>query len=275
MALSPVPVARVAGSVMQQGFAFTKLADRLTSIAELSDDDLELLTGMPSTIRHFTSHDQILRKSDPSSRCSLLLQGYLCWKDHNDGQITSIHVPGDIPDFHAMVAPQLSGHLTALGAAVVAFVPHAFFHEVASLSPNLHRALQLLGVTDSACLRNWIVNLGSRDSLARVAHLMCEIAARLRAVGLARNNCFPSPFTQSDLASACAISAVHANRTIQELRRRQILTWQSRTITITDWQALCRLACFEPDYLRLRHTSPMTHHRPRGDSSPEASELSV
>ncbi len=237
---------------MQKGFAFSKLADHLTSVAELAADDLELLTRMPSTIGHFASHDQILRKTDQPSRCCVLLQGYLCWKDDNDGQITSVYVPGDIPDLHALVAPRLQAHLIALGPAVVAFVPHAFFHEISSLSSNLHHVLQLLGNIDAACLRNWIINLGSRDSLTRVAHLICEIAVRLQAVGLARDDRFPSPFTQSDLASACAISAVHANRIIQELRRKQVLKWHSRTITISDWQALSRLACFESDYLGLR-----------------------
>lgn len=168
---------------MQRGFAFTKLADRLTSIAELSEDDLGLLTGMPSTISHFCSHAAVLRKSDQPSRCCLLLQGYLCWRDDRDGQITSIYVPGDIPDFHTNVAPRLTAHLIALGPAVVAFVPHAFFREISSLSTNLHRSLQLLSITDAACLRNWIINLGSRDSLTRVAHLLCEIAIRLQAVG--------------------------------------------------------------------------------------------
>jgi CRP-like cAMP-binding protein len=244
---------------MQQGFAFSKLADRLTSIAELRQDDLELLTGMPSTIGHFASHDRILRKTDQPSRCCVLLQGYLCWQDENDGQITSIYVPGDIPDIHALVAPRLEAHLIALGPAVVAFVPHGFFHQISSLSPSLHHALQLLGVMDAACLRNWIINLGSRDSLTRVAHLICEIAVRLQAVGLARDNRFPSPFTQSDLASACAISAVHANRIIQDLRRKQVLKWYSRTITISDWQALSRLACFEPDYLGFRNSAAFKH----------------
>ncbi len=261
---------------MQQGFAFTKLADRLTSIADLSDDDLELLTRMPSTIAHFASHDRILRMADRPSRCCLLLQGYLCWKDDNDGQITSIHVPGDIPDFYATIAPSLAAHLTALGPAVVAFVPHAFFHEISSLSPNLRRALQLLSLIDAACLRNWIINLGSRDSLTRVAHLICEIVVRLRAVGLANDGRLPSPFTQSDLASACAISAVHANRIIQELRRRQILTWQSRIITIRNWQALSRLAGFESDYLGLRHIATSARHHSKGSvASFEASELSI
>jgi CRP-like cAMP-binding protein len=260
---------------MQKGFAFTKLADRLTSIAELSADDLELLTKMPATIGHFASHDRVLRKSDRPSRCCLLLQGYLCWKDDYDGQITSIYVPGDIPDIHAIIAPRLEAHLTALGAAVVAFVPHAFFHQISSVSPNLGRALQLAGLIDSACLRNWIVNLGSRDSLTRVAHLMCEIAVRLRAVGLARDHQFSSPFTQSDLASACGISAVHANRVIQELRRRQMLQWQSRTIRISDWQSLSRLARFEPHYLGLRDSAPGRHQSQRAISAAEMPELAI
>ncbi|MDB5611363.1 MAG: putative Transcriptional regulator, Crp/Fnr family [Bradyrhizobium sp.] len=260
---------------MQKGFVFTKLADRMASIAELSDGDLELLAAMPFTISHFASHDQLLRKSDQPSHCRLVLQGYLCWKDGNDGQITSIYVPGDIPDLHTMIAPKLDAHLTALGPAVVAAVPHAFFQEISSRSPNLDHALQLLGLADTACLRNWIINLGSRDSLTRVAHLICEITTRLRAVGLATDDRFPSPFTQSDLASACAISAVHANRIIQELRRRQVLMWQSRTITISDWQALCRIACFEPDYLGLRSLGASARHRSQPISLAEVSELSI
>jgi len=256
---------------MQHGFAFTKLADRLTSIAELSEADLELLTRMPSTISHFGSRDHILRKSDRPSHCCLLLQGYLCWKDENDGQITSIHVPGDVPDLQTMIAPRAGAYLSALGPAVVAFVPHDFFHEIASLSPELDRALRLVNAIDAACLRNWIINLGSRDSLSRTAHLLCEIAVRLRAVGLAKGDRFPSPFTQSDLASACAISPVHANRTIQELRRRHLVTWQSRTVAISDWPALCRLALFEPDYLGLRDPVPAPH---RGEYTVSSSHTS-
>ena len=259
---------------MQKGFAFTKLADRLASVAELSDADIELLSDMPFAIDHFASHDQLLRRADRPARCCLLLQGYLSWKDGNHGQITSIYVPGDIPDLHTIVAPRIDAQLTALGPAVVAWTPHAFLREISSQSPSLDHALRLLGLADAACMRNWIINLGSRDSLSRVAHLICEITTRLRAVGLAKDDRFPSPFTQSDLGSACAISAVHVNRVIQELRRREVLTWQSRTITIIDWQALCRIACFEPDYLGLRSSGSSTHYRPQPSSAAGTSEFS-
>jgi CRP-like cAMP-binding protein len=239
---------------MQTGFAYTKFADRLASVAELAANDLDLLATMPFTIAHFGSHQNILRKGDEPNCCCLLLQGYLCWREVGDGggQITAIYVGGDVPDLQTLKSPKVEADLSALGPVVVALVPHSFFHELASHSPTLSRALSLLGLADAACLRNWIINLGSRDSLTRVAHLICEIVFRLRAVGQARDFRLPSPFTQCDLAAACGISAVHANRIIQELRRKRLLHWQSKTLTIADWQALVELAGFDPEYLRLR-----------------------
>lgn len=242
---------------MRSGFAFTKFADRLASIVELSSDDLDRLAKMPATIGHFGSHEPVARKGERPTSCCLVLQGYVCWmvEGETGHQITSIHVPGDIPDLQSLPAPQLQYDLIALGPVVVAFVPHAFFRELKASSTQLSRALSLLTLTDVWCLRNWICNLGTRDALARVAHLLCELAVRLRAVGLAKDYTFASPFTQSDLAAACAISAVHANRTIQELRRRRLVQWQSKTITITDWPGLIQLARFQPDYLGLRDLS--------------------
>lgn len=242
---------------MRSGFAFTKFANRLASMIELSSEDLDLLAKMPATIGHFGSHETIARKGERPTSCCLLLQGYLCWiaEGETGHQITSIHVPGDIPDLQALPASQLQYDLVALGPVVVAFVPHAFFRELKASSAQLSRALSLLALVDIWCLRNWICNLGTRDALARVAHLLCEVTVRLHAVGQAKDYTFASPFTQSDLAAACAISAVHANRTIQELRRRRLVQWQSKTITITDWPGLVQLARFQPDYLGLRELS--------------------
>jgi len=264
MPMVPATVWLMAAQVedMQTGFAFTRFADRLTSVAELSSDDLDLLARMPSAIRHFSSHDEIRRRGEHASECCLLLQGYTCWKDvdHSAGQITSIHVPGDVPDLYTILSPRVDARLCALGPAVIAFVPHTFFRDLSVRSERMAHALLLLALADIGCLRNWLVILGSCESLTRAAHLICEIAVRLRAVGLARDDRFASPFTQSCLAAICGISPVHANRTIQDLRRKGLLQWQARTITITDWPGLVRLAGFKPDYLHLRQ--PVLEHNP-------------
>jgi CRP-like cAMP-binding protein len=239
---------------MQAGFAFSKLADRLTSLAKLTADDLDLLAGMPSSIAHVGAHQAILRHGDEATQCCLLLQGYLSWQtpESADGQITSICVAGDIPNLHTLHRPRIDGNLIALGPAIVALVPHRFFREMAARSPAMAHALLLMLLADHAIQRNWTVNLGSRDALTRVAHLLCEITSRLQAVGLARDFKLSSPFTQSDIAAACSMSPVHANRTIQELRRCNLLQWQGKTMTITDWPGLVRLAGFDPAYLSMR-----------------------
>ncbi|MCK1360975.1 Crp/Fnr family transcriptional regulator [Bradyrhizobium sp. 199] len=239
---------------MQAGFAFSKLVDRLTSLAGLATDDLDLLTDMPSSIVHIGPRQAVLRHGDEATRCCLLLQGYLSWQspESPDGQITAICVPGDIADLHTLYRPRIDGNLMALGPAIVALVPHRFFHELAARSPAMSRALLLMLLADHAIQRNWTINLGSRDALTRVAHLLCEITVRLQVVGLARDFRLSSPFTQSDLAAACSISPVHANRTIQELRRSNLLQWRGKTIEITDWRGLVRLADFNPAYLSIR-----------------------
>ncbi|MCJ9699599.1 MULTISPECIES: hypothetical protein [unclassified Bradyrhizobium] len=58
---------------MQAGFAVSKLADRLTSLAEITSDDLDLLADMPSSIAHLGARQAILRHGDETTRCCLLL----------------------------------------------------------------------------------------------------------------------------------------------------------------------------------------------------------
>ena len=49
------------------------------------------------------------------------------------------------------------------------------------------------------------------------------------------------------MADACGMSAVHVNRTIKELRRRHLLSWEGQTVEILDRDALETLAQFVPD----------------------------
>jgi CRP-like cAMP-binding protein len=249
---------------MQSGFAFSRFADRLGSLVELSAADMDLLARMPSTISHHSAHDIVMRADDSPHHCCLLLQGYLCWRaeDSSSSQIISIHVPGDVPDLHTFQTLRAGAHLGALGPVVVAMIPHAFLDEIAAASPGMSRALSILLLSECSTLRNWVLNLGSRDALTRVAHLVCDIVVRLRAVGLAKDMKFVSPLTQADLGAACAISPVHANRIVQELRRRELLRWESRMITIIDWVALTRVAAFRHQYLWLRRPDTVLPREP-------------
>ncbi|MEA3090398.1 MAG: hypothetical protein QOJ04_1740, partial [Caballeronia sp.] len=43
---------------------------------------------------------------------------------------------------------------------------------------------------DASTFREWIVTVGSREAYTRIAHLLCEIFMKLRAVGIVSGNSF-------------------------------------------------------------------------------------
>jgi CRP-like cAMP-binding protein len=72
--------------------------------------------------------------------------------------------------------------------------------------------------------REWVVNVGRREAYGRIAHLLCEVYVRLRAVGLANGQSYLMPVTQAELGDATGMSTVHVNRTLQELRRDGLIS---------------------------------------------------
>jgi hypothetical protein len=96
-----------------------------------------------------------------------------------------------------------------------------------------------------------VVNIGARDAEQRVAHLLCEMRARMGAIGLLRDGHFEMPLTQAELADATGISAVHLNRVVKALRERGLLQPGRRSLSIADWPGLARFGGFDPQYLHL------------------------
>jgi CRP-like cAMP-binding protein len=170
-------------------------------------------------------------------------------------QILSLHVPGDMPDLHTLHLPTMDHDLRSPGPSTVAFVPHSALGVAVLTSATLMHTLWRQTLVDASIFREWVANLGSRDALQRLAHLFCELASRLEVVDLVEDERFCLPLRQVDLADACGLSTVHINRTVQELRRRHLLRWESQTVEIIDRDALEELAEFDSDYL---------HHRRQG-----------
>ena len=78
-------------------------------------------------------------------------------------------------------------------------------------------------VDEERALRQ-IMRLGCMTALERVADLLCELHERLETTGQVDGSRFPFPLTQETLADVTGLSVVHVNRTLQELRRRGLVT---------------------------------------------------
>lgn len=192
-------------------------------------------------------------RSRPFESC-LLIDGYAArvgYLRSGRRQLTAIHIAGDFVDLHGLLLKVMDHSVVALTDCRVAFVEHTELQKLAGEQPHLWRLLSLLLTIDSAIQRSWLVSLGRRNPTSHLAHLICEIYLRLEIVGKARDNQFEFRIGQAELADMLGLSVVHTNRTLQELRAQNLLTWRNGVINITDWNALANVAEFDSVYLNL------------------------
>lgn len=207
-----------------------------------------------SEIREVADNKVLVRRGQEINESLMLLDGWIArTRDLADGQrqITELHVAGDFSDLHGFTLKRLDHNLVTLARSRIAVFPHDRLRSMLERFPHLARLYWLLTNIDAAIHREWTVSLGRRTALARMAHLFCELLVRLEVSGLADGTSYDFPLTQQELGECLGLTAVHVNRTLQELRRRGLIVLEERRLTIADRPALCRLAEFDPLYLYL------------------------
>ncbi|MEG3085999.1 Crp/Fnr family transcriptional regulator [Sphingomonas sp. PB4P5] len=229
------------------------LIKKLQSVGNLAEDDLDLLGDLTADVRDFGARRDIIREGEKPDHVHLMLEGWSCrYQLVPDGgkQITAFLLPGDFCDVHITMFREMDHSIGTLGAAKVAFIARELMLEMTE-RPGIARALWWASLVDEAVLRAWIVNFGRRDSFQRVAHLICELYARLRNVGLATEDVFDLPLTQEDLSDALGLTPVHVNRVLKRLREEGMMTFKRQQISILDVRKLQTAAGFDPSYLHL------------------------
>ncbi|WP_114946770.1 Crp/Fnr family transcriptional regulator [Microvirga calopogonii] len=229
---------------------------KLENFTKLSDDDKLALDQAARQVRVYGSREDIISEGDRPEAVNLLLEGYACrYKQLEDGrrQIMAYFVPGDMCDINVFILRQMDHSIATLSPATVAQIPHDTILDLIAQHPRITQALWWSTLVDEATLREWVVNVGQRSAYERMAHLLCELFFRLRAVGLTNGNSCILPVTQSELGDTLGLSTVHVNRTLQDLRRDRLLELKGKHLSILDLNALQEAALFNPNYLHLEH----------------------
>ena len=121
------------------------------------------------------------------------------------------------------------------------------FDPIVDGHPELQRFFWRLLQRNEAIGYEWLVNCGRRDSTARVAHLLCETAARMHAP----EDRMVNPFTQQQIADITGQTSVNVNRVLADMERQGLIKRKGRDIEFTDWAEMRRVASFQPAYLEI------------------------
>ena len=234
---------------------------RLEARAPLSPAAKEAVRSLPFVYRSFEPAAYLVREGEPPSHCALLLSGFAYRHKvtaNGSRQILSIHMSGEFLDLQNSFLETADHNVQALTRIEAAVIPVAALRQLALDHLEVARAMWIDTLVDAAIFREWLVNVGRRDSVTRMSHLLCEFALRLEASGLARDGCYELPMTQEQLADATGLTPVHVNRVLKELSRLGLIERQKRIVRIVDWEGLRERGDFSARYLHLEVGGPTT-----------------
>jgi CRP-like cAMP-binding protein len=230
------------------------LIRKLESIFKLNDDERQALEDLPMQVTVIRADQDIVREGDRSSRSCLILSGFACtYKVTQDGkrQIVSFNLPGDIPDLQSLHLKVLDTSIGTISPCSVGFITHDVLRDLCVSYPRITAGLWRETLVDASIFREWMMNVGRREGPSRMAHVLCELLVRLRAVGLAEDHACDLPITQSEFADALGFTTVHVNRVLQQLRAEGLIVTEGTRLTIPDWERLKQVGEFDPTYLHL------------------------
>ena len=227
---------------------FEPLFRRWQRRVPIADDDRRALIALPWVRREFGREAYIAREGEPTRICTVLLHG-LAFRQKlvSDGarQIISFHIAGEFLDIQNCMLETADHNVQALSRCNIAVVPKEALVQLMNDRPAIRRAIWLDSLIDSSVFREWVVNVGRRDAKSRIAHLLCELAERLKASGVTDGSIYDFPLTQEQIADATGLTAVHTNRTLQALRKEgslaiDLYVWLTWRNSNRPWGRCCR-----------------------------------
>lgn len=236
------------------------LADKLASRSRLSHEDREAVLALPATVRMVPRGAYLVREGDRARTACLIVEGFASRHKltvNGSRQIVAFHIPGDLVDLQNSFLDHADNNVQTLTNATVAFIAVDALRELMRSHSGVAHAALVDTLIDGAIAREWLLNNGRRDARSRLAHLLCEFAARMDMQGLAQVEGHVLPMTQEEIGDALGLTAIHVNRSIRALERDGLITRQNRKIGFPDITALHKAAEFSPLYLHPDILSPI------------------
>lgn len=248
------------GYVCHMSNPFVQKLSGFSSLGSIEIAALEAATARP---RRYGARQDLIREGDVPGPVFVILEGWACrYKILPSGtrQIMAFLMPGDACDLHMNMLTEMDHGIQAITEARVAMIPRQDMSLLMSEYPSISQAMYMAQLVDEGVMRAWIVSMGRRSSIERVAHLVCELYLRMRSIGLSVEGRFSLPLSQIILADALGMTPVHINRVLKELRLAGAMDLSRNHLEIIDPLKLVQIAGFDENYLhrRLRHVAKDT-----------------
>jgi CRP-like cAMP-binding protein len=231
------------------------LVMKLKRFADLSETEVGAIDRLMGETISVEPGSDVVRQGDKPDTVALVLEGLACrykLTENGERQIVGIMVPGDLCDLHAFLLDQMDHSIAALTKLSITHIPKERLLHLFDTEPRITRALWWGTLVDEGTLREWVMNVTTRSSNERLAHLLSELCMRLETVGLATSTECDIPILQTDLADAVGLGRSHVNASLAKLRDDGLIELRRGSIKVLDVSGLRAAGQFNQHYLHLQ-----------------------
>jgi CRP-like cAMP-binding protein len=231
------------------------LLTHLLCTGSLSAEDAGAIRLVKGEVRTIRRHKDVLSTGDVPRFAIVVLKGCLCRYTTSARGTRQIHgfcTATNAPSLESLHLDYVDDNLGTLVSSVVGLVPHANLVRLMEERPGIAAIIRRAGVLQGSIYRQWLIRNSTQPADASMAHLFCETYVRADAAGLVSNGSCDLPVTQENLGEALGLTAVHVNRTLQQLRQTGLVELKLGRLYINNLNEIAKLAEFDPRYLHLR-----------------------
>lgn len=233
----------------------TPFLQKLQSLSSLKEETIVALRELFAEPREASAKQDLIREGDRPGPLFVILSGWACrYKILPNGsrQVMAFLMPGDACDLNIGLLSEMDHSIQTISPVTYVTISRETMESTMVGFPDFARAMYIAQLADEGILRSWIISMGRRSSLERVAHLTCELYVRATAIGLVEDKELVMPLSQMMLADALGMTTVHINRVLKELRIAGVMGLRRGALTILDPARLVAIAGFDENYLHRR-----------------------
>jgi len=157
-------------------------------------------------------------------------------------QIVGLSLPGDVILATDSVDADMAVWALTDASTLDATLLWDAISESADISPRLLEAWRQFRSAERLRLARHVIRLGRLSAYERTAHLLLELYERQSRLGAVEPGVLHLPLTQDMLADILGLSAVHMNRTLQQLRRAGLVDYRTGRAILPDLPGLALAA---------------------------------
>ena len=227
-------------------------ARKIASFVALGPEEIQSISDLYKRRRKFRPGTDLVHEGEVDQSAFIMAEGWaIAYKILSDGkrQIVNVMIPGDFLGIRSVLFRASDHNVEPITTIEASEVTKAELFQTFAKSPRLATAVLWAACRDEAMVVEHLVGVGQRTAGERTAHLMLEISARLKLVGLGDRTGYDCPLTQNHLADALGLSAVHINRVLRDFREGGLMTFQNGRVTFDDFKGMVEFADFDHTYL--------------------------